>query len=332
MEDELKKHIVGQEEAIQAISKAVRRARAGLKAENRPIGSFVFLGPTGVGKTELTKAMARFLFGSEESLIQIDMSEFMERHSVSRLVGAPPGYIGYDEAGQLTEAIRRRPYSIIVFDEIEKAHPESHNMLLQIMEEGKLTDAKGREVDFSNAIIVMTSNIGAKEIRQSSLGFQLQRDEELEERIAYQEMRRDLTKKLKKAFRPEFINRLDNVIVFRALNEENVRDIAELEVNKVADRLIEKAITLDVTPSAVERIAELGYDPNMGARPLRRVIQQHIEEPLSDAILAGDFNIGDTVLVDTEPGEDDEEKIILRHPEGHDESSPEEEGDIVAAA
>lgn len=332
MEEELKKHIVGQNEAIQAISKAVRRARAGLKADNRPIGSFVFLGPTGVGKTELTKAMARFLFGSEESLIQIDMSEFMERHSVSRLVGAPPGYIGYDEAGQLTEAIRRRPYSIIVFDEIEKAHPETHNMLLQIMEEGKLTDAKGRPVDFSNAIIVMTSNIGAKEIRQSSLGFQLQRDEELEERIAYQEMRRDLTKKLKKAFRPEFINRLDNVIVFRALNETDIVAIAELEVNKVADRLIEQAITLDVTPAAVKLIADLGYDPNMGARPLRRVIQQHIEEPLSDAILAGDFSIGDTVLVDTEPGEDDEDKIVLRQPESHDESSPEEEGDIVAAA
>jgi ATP-dependent Clp protease ATP-binding subunit ClpC len=329
MEEELKKHIVGQDEAIQAISKAVRRARAGLKAENRPIGSFVFLGPTGVGKTELTKAMARFLFGSEEALIQIDMSEFMERHSVSRLVGAPPGYIGYDEAGQLTEAIRRRPYSIIVFDEIEKAHPETHNMLLQIMEEGKLTDAKGREVDFSNAIIVMTSNIGAKEIRQSSLGFQLQRDEELEERIAYQEMRRDLTKKLKKAFRPEFINRLDNVIVFRALNEENVRDIAELEVNKVADRLIEQAITLDVTPAAVQRIAELGYDPNMGARPLRRVIQQHIEEPLSDAILAGDFNIGDTVLVDTETNDEGEEEIVLRP---KDSASATEEEDVVTTA
>lgn len=205
-------------------------------------------------------------------------------------------------------------------------------MMLQIMEEGKLTDAKGREVDFSNAIIVMTSNIGAKQIRQSSLGFQLRRDEELEERIAYQEMRRELIKKLKKAFRPEFINRLDNVIVFRALNEEDLVAISELEVNKVADRLIEQAITLDVTPAAVKLIADLGYDPNMGARPLRRVIQQYIEEPLSDAILAGDFNIGDTVLVDTEPGEDDEEKIVLRHPESHDESSPEEEGDIVAAA
>ena len=205
-------------------------------------------------------------------------------------------------------------------------------MLLQIMEEGKLTDAKGRQVDFSNAIIVMTSNIGAKEIRQSSLGFQLQRDEELEERIAYQEMRRDLTKKLKKVFRPEFINRLDNVVVFRALNEEDITTIAELEVNKVADRLIEQAITLDVTPVAVELIANLGYDPNMGARPLRRVIQQHIEEPLSDAILAGEFKIGDTILVDAGPGEDEEDKIILRHPENHDESPSAEKGDIVAAA
>ena len=218
MEDDLRQHIIGQEEAIQAISKAVRRARAGLKDPRRPIGSFMFLGPTGVGKTELTKALARFLFGSEEALVQLDMSEFMERHTVSRLVGAPPGYIGFEEAGQLTEALRRRPYSIVVFDEVEKAHPEAHNMLLQIMEEGHLSDARGRKVDFRNAIIVMTSNIGAEMIkRQTGLGFALKRDEETEERLAYEEMRKKLMESLKRVFRPEFINRLDSVIVFRCL-------------------------------------------------------------------------------------------------------------------
>ncbi len=218
MEDDLQKHIIGQDEAIQAISKAVRRARAGLKDPRRPIGSFMFLGPTGVGKTELTKALARFMFGSEDALIQLDMSEFMERHTVSRLVGAPPGYVGYEEAGQLTEALRRRPYSIVVFDEVEKAHPEAHNMLLQIMEEGHLSDARGRKVDFRNAIVVMTSNIGAEMIkRQTSLGFSLKQDEQTEEKLAYEEMRKKLMESLKRVFRPEFINRLDSVIVFRAL-------------------------------------------------------------------------------------------------------------------
>src|SRR5512140_71576 len=219
MEEELQKAIIGQEEAIQSIAKAVRRARAGLKDPKRPIGSFMFLGPTGVGKTELTKALAKFMFGSQEALIQLDMSEFMERHTASRLVGAPPGYIGYDDAGQLTEALRRRPYSIVVFDEVEKAHPELHNMLLQIMEEGHLSDAKGRQVDFRNAIIVMTTNVGAEEIRkQTSLGFQLKRDVKTEERATYEDMRKKLTESLKKVFRPEFINRLDSVIVFRSLN------------------------------------------------------------------------------------------------------------------
>ncbi|MEA3351589.1 MAG: ATP-dependent Clp protease ATP-binding subunit [Chloroflexota bacterium] len=332
MEAELEKYIIGQDEAIETIAKSVRRARAGLKDPRRPIGSFVFLGPTGVGKTELTKAIARFLFGSEEALIQLDMSEFMERHSISRLVGAPPGYIGYDEAGQLTEAIRRRPYSIIVFDELEKAHAETQNILLQIMEEGKLTDAKGREVDFSNTIIVMTSNIGAKQIHQQTLGFQLQRDEELDERIAYQTMRRDLTKKLKKAFRPEFINRLDNVIVFRSLTEDSLSKIAELELEKVAERLIEHAITLDFTSDAADRIAELGHDENMGARPLRRVIQQEVEEPLSDAILAGEFNIGDTVLVDTTITEDGDPEIILLHVDENGDSAAVEQEEMLTAA
>ena len=332
MEDDLKHSIVGQNEAIETISKAVRRARAGLKDPKRPIGTFVFLGPTGVGKTELTKSLATFLFGSEDALIQLDMSEFMERHSVSRLVGAPPGYIGYDEAGQLTEAIRRRPYSIIVFDEIEKAHPEAHNMLLQIMEEGQLTDAKGRKVDFRNAIIVMTSNVGADMIkRQTSLGFELKRDEETEEKQEYQKMRKQLMKSLKRLFRPEFINRLDSVIVFKALTKIDIREIVGLELSKVSQRLIEHAISLDITDEAIDLIADLGYDPDMGARPLRRVIQQKIEEPLSDAILAGKFNIGDTVLVDIEPTEDDEPEIVLLPAEGKEDSSEDEPEEMLAA-
>lgn len=304
MEEELSKHIIGQEEAIEAISKAVRRARAGLKDPRRPIGSFIFLGPTGVGKTELTKALARFLFGSEDALIQLDMSEFMERHTVSRLVGAPPGYVGYEESGQLTEALRRRPYSIVVFDEIEKAHPEAHNMLLQIMEEGHLSDARGRMVDFRNALVVMTSNVGADVIkRQTSLGFDIKRDEELEERLAYQEMRKKLLDSLKRVFRPEFINRVDAVIVFRALSKESIKEIVQLEIKKVGHRLEEHEIVINVTPSALDLLAERGYDPDMGARPLRRVIQQHIEDKFSDALLAGEFEDGDTIVVDVVDGE-----------------------------
>ncbi|MCS7247640.1 MAG: ATP-dependent Clp protease ATP-binding subunit [Anaerolineales bacterium] len=304
MEEELGKYIIGQQEAIDAISKAVRRARAGLKDPRRPIGSFIFLGPTGVGKTELTKALARFMFGSEEALVQLDMSEFMERHTVSRLVGAPPGYVGYEEAGQLTEAIRRRPYSIVVFDEIEKAHPEAHNMLLQIMEEGHLTDAKGHKVDFRNTIIIMTSNVGADMIkRQTSIGFNLKRDEKLEEKQAYEEMRKKLMEALRRVFRPEFINRVDSVIVFRSLNKEDIKKIVDIEMNKVAQRLQEHQIALHTSPAARDLLAELGYDPDMGARPLRRVIQQKVEDALSDALLSGEFSKGDTVLVDVVDGE-----------------------------
>ncbi|RCK71679.1 MAG: ATP-dependent Clp protease [Anaerolineae bacterium] len=304
MEEELGKYIIGQQEAIDAISKAVRRARAGLKDPRRPIGSFIFLGPTGVGKTELTKALARFMFGSEDALVQLDMSEFMERHTVSRLVGAPPGYVGYEEAGQLTEAIRRRPYSIVVFDEIEKAHPEAHNMLLQIMEEGHLSDAKGHKVDFRNTIIIMTSNVGADMIkRQTSIGFNLKRDEQLEEKLAYEEMRKKLMDALRRVFRPEFINRVDSVIVFRSLGKEDIKKIVDIELNKVAQRLEEHNITLNATAAARELLAELGYDPEMGARPLRRVIQQKVEDVLSDALLAGEFDKGDTILVDVIEGE-----------------------------
>lgn len=304
MEEALHKRIIGQHEAIVAIARAVRRARAGLKDPRRPIGSFMFLGPTGVGKTELTKALAEFLFGSEDALIQLDMSEFMERHSVARLVGAPPGYVGYEDAGQLTEAIRRRPYSIVVFDEIEKAHPEAFNMLLQVMEEGTLTDARGRRVDFRNAIIVMTSNIGADTIKRgNTLGFNTPRDEALDERLAYEEMKKVVTDQLRRAFRPEFLNRIDATIFFRALTKDEIKQIVELELNKVRTRLIEHAITLEVTDEARSWLADKGYDPEFGARPLRRLIQNEIEDRLSDGILTGEFKIASIVRVDVRDSE-----------------------------
>lgn len=301
LEKDLHEMIVGQDEAIEKIARAVRRGRAGLKDPKRPIGSFMFLGPTGVGKTALTKALARILFGSEDALIQLDMSEFMERHTVSRLMGSPPGYVGYEDAGQLTEAIRRRPYSIVVFDEVEKAHPEVHNTLLQILEEGQLTDAHGRKVDFRNAIIVMTSNIGAELIkRQSGLGFVLEQDEKKEEEHVYKEMREKLLDSLKKAFRPEFLNRLDNVIVFHPLNKEHIHQITEMELTKVAKRLSEREIRLRASQAAIDKVAEKGFDPDMGARPIRRVIQLDIEDKLSDALLAETFKDGDDILIDVD--------------------------------
>ena len=321
MEEALHKHIVGQDEAITAISKAVRRARAGLKDPRRPIGSFIFLGPTGVGKTELTKALARFLFGSEDSLVQLDMSEFMERHNVARLIGSPPGYVGYEDAGQLTEAIRRRPYSIVVFDEIEKAHPEAFNILLQIMEEGHLSDAKGHQVDFRNAIIIMTSNVGAEVIqREESLGFAFQQDPVIEADQEYKEMRDKLLEELKRKFRPEFINRVDSVIVFRELSQENILQIVDIILRRVNERLTEYELRVRVTEQAKEWLAEKGYDPEFGARPLRRVIQTEIEDTLSDAVLAGRFNEGDVVLVDIE---DDE--VVLHHTENDGEEAQDTE-------
>ncbi len=302
MEAELRKRIVGQDEAIASIAKAVRRARAGLKDPRRPIGSFIFLGPTGVGKTELSKALAEFLFGSEEALLRLDMSEFMERHAVARLVGSPPGYVGYEDAGQLTEAIRRRPYSLIVLDEIEKAHPDTFNMLLQVMEEGELTDAHGHRVDFRNTLIIMTSNIGAEQVTRSGLGFELHPTEG-DEQVAYQSMRQKLLGQLNKLFRPEFINRVDSIIVFRSLNREDLQAIVELEIAKVRSRLIENALDLTLTPAAQAWLVEHGYSNEYGARPLRRLIQQEVETPLSDALLSGTFRSGDTVVVDaTEDG------------------------------
>jgi ATP-dependent Clp protease ATP-binding subunit ClpC len=303
MEGVLHNRIIGQHEAIEAISKAVRRARAGLKDPKRPIGSFMFLGPTGVGKSELTKALAEFLFGSEDALIQLDMSEFMERHSVARLVGAPPGYVGYEDAGQLTEAVRRRPYSIVVFDEIEKAHPEAFNMLLQVMEEGTLTDARGRRVDFRNAIIVMTSNIGADAIKRgATLGFNAPKSEETSEKQAYEDMKKHVTEQLRKAFRPEFLNRVDGTVFFRALTREEIKQIVDLELHKVRERLIEHAITLDVTDEARGWLADKGYDPEYGARPLRRLIQNEVEDALSDGILSGKFKLASIVRVDAQDG------------------------------
>ncbi len=309
MEEGLRKYIVGQEEAIEGISKAVRRARAGLKDPKRPIGSFIFLGPTGVGKTELTKALAKFLFGSEEALIQLDMSEFMERHSIARLVGSPPGYVGYEDAGQLTEAIRRRPYSIVVFDEIEKAHPEAFNILLQIMEEGHLSDAKGHQVDFRNAIIIMTSNVGADTIKRGpNLGFAFQQDEAVVEERQYADMRKKLMEELKRQFRPEFINRVDSIVVFRQLSQADIRQIVDIILGEVNERLIDHELQIKATDAAKEWLGEHGYDAEFGARPLRRLIQTEVEDRLSDAVLAGKFQLGETILIDVE-----EDEIVLRH-------------------
>ena len=290
LEEELHKRIVGQDEAIEMVAKAVRRARVGLKDPKRPMGSFIFLGPTGVGKTELTKALAEQLFGSEDALLVLDMSEFMERHTVSRLVGAPPGYVGYDDAGQLTEAVRRRPYTIVVFDEIEKAHPDVFNMLLQIMEEGRLSDARGRKVDFRNTCIIMTSNVGAELIkRESKLGFNVKRDEQKAAEEQFAEVKEKLIGQLKRLFRPEFLNRVDATIVFRPLTKEQIDQIVTLELNKVQKRLVEHNITLEVTDEAKSYLSQRGYDPDYGARPLRRVIQNEVEDVLSDGLLSGRF-------------------------------------------
>jgi len=307
MEDSLHHRIIGQEEAISIISRAVRRSRTGLKDPKRPIGSFIFLGPTGVGKTELAKALAEFMFGSEDALIKIDMSEFMERHAVARLVGAPPGYIGYEEGGQLTEAVRRKSYSVVLLDEIEKAHPEVFNILLQILEDGKLTDAKGRAVDFRNTIIIMTSNVGAQLLnREAALGFKtvikdedkLRRDER-----AHEEMIRKIDGELKQAFKPEFLNRIDARIVFHALREDQIRQIVDLMLRRVQNQLVEQEIVLETTDDGKAFLVEKGYDAAFGARPLRRAIQNHVEDPLAEGLLTGRFHPGDTVVADRADGE-----------------------------
>ncbi|MDI3339064.1 MAG: ATP-dependent Clp protease ATP-binding subunit [Sphaerobacter sp.] len=299
MEEALHERIVGQDEAISTLAKAVRRARAGLKDPRRPIGSFIFLGPTGVGKTLLARALAEFMFGSEDALIKIDMSEFMERHNVSRLVGAPPGYVGYEEGGQLTEAVRRKSYSVILLDEIEKAHPEAFNMLLQILEDGNLTDAKGRRVDFRNTIIIMTSNVGAEMIqREGTLGFAVAASAEKRFQQEYQAMKDKVLGQLKQTFRPEFLNRIDGVIVFHPLTQEQIHRIVELELKRIRTQLQEKSITLEVTEAAMRLLGERGYDRQFGARPLRRIIQNLIEDPLAEGLLNNRFPEGSTVVVD----------------------------------
>jgi ATP-dependent Clp protease ATP-binding subunit ClpC len=300
MEDDLHKRVIGQQEAIEIVSKAVRRARAGLKDPKRPIGSFVFLGPTGVGKTELAKALAEFMFGSEDALIKIDMSEFMERHNVSRLVGAPPGYVGFDEGGQLTEAVRRKSYAVVLLDEIEKAHPEVFNMLLQILEDGHLSDAKGRRVDFRNCIIIMTSNLGARQLQtNSSLGFRQQGDtDEQRATASYELMREKVDKELKQTFRPEFLNRIDATVVFRSLTVEEITLIVDLMLARVRDRLKAQGMILEVTQAAKDHVIKIGYDVAYGARPLRRVIQNMIEDVLAEQLLLGKLTRGTTILVD----------------------------------
>ena len=299
MEEALHRRIIGQDEAIDTVAKAVRRARAGLKDPRRPIGAFIFLGPTGVGKTELVRALAEFMFGSEDALVRLDMSEFMERHSVARLVGAPPGYIGYEEGGQLTEAVRRKSYCAILLDEIEKAHYDVFNILLQIFDDGHLTDAKGRRVDFRNSIIVMTSNVGAELIkRDMSIGFSTHVDDEGKQHVEYDKMKGKVLGEMKRIFRPEFLNRLDATVVFHALNKEHIRQIVDLMLNQVVSSLKEKGVTLEVTDEAKDFIGNKGYDPVFGARPLRRSIQTLVEDQLSEALLRGEFMPGDTVVVD----------------------------------
>ena len=313
LEGELHKRVVSQDEAIKAISKTIRRARSGLKDPNRPMGSFLFLGPSGVGKTLLSKALAEFMFGDEDSLISIDMSEYMEKHNVSRLIGAPPGYVGYEEGGQLTERIRRRPYSVVLLDEVEKAHPDVFNMLLQIMEEGRLTDSFGRHVDFRNVVMIMTSNIGADLIKGGNTPFGLRgKGKGTEDEQSYEKMKTTLMKEIERYFRPEFIGRLDDVIVFRPLNKEHLTSIVELELNKVTKRLTNHGLRLELTPEAKEFLIDKGTSADFGARPLRRAIEQHIEDPLSEEILRGNFDGKDVIHISVaEPGEEGEAKHLF---------------------
>jgi ATP-dependent Clp protease ATP-binding subunit ClpC len=300
MEDELHKRIVDQAEAVNAVSKAIRRTRAGLKDPKRPSGSFIFLGPSGVGKTELSKALAEFLFGDEDALIQLDMSEYMEKHTVSRLIGSPPGYVGYEEGGQLTEAVRRKPFSVVLFDEIEKAHPDVFNTLLQILEDGHLTDAQGHTVDFKNTVIIMTSNLGTRDIQKgTTLGFAPGGDEE----ITYERMKDKVMDELKRSFRPEFLNRIDEVIVFHSLTRENVKAIVDLMIRRLEDQLKSKDVDIELTDAAKDVLAEKGYDPALGARPLRRTIQRMVEDPLSEKLLYKEFNAGQTIIVDARDGD-----------------------------
>ncbi len=312
MEDELHKRVIGQHEAIVAVSKSIRRARAGIKDPKRPTGSFIFLGPSGVGKTELARTLAEFLFGDEDAMIQVDMSEYMEKHSVSRLVGSPPGYIGYDEGGQLTEAVRRKPYSVLLLDEIEKAHPDVFNILLQILEDGRLTDAQGRKVDFRNTIVIMTSNIGAGAIsKNQTLGFSVGD----EGGLSYEDMKDRVMGELKKVFRPELLNRIDEVIVFHKLTKEEIMEIVDLLMKRVREQMAVHEVAVELTTAAKEMLVERGYDPAMGARPLRRAIQRHIEDPLADFVLMSELEPGSTILVDRKEGEEEVDITVIAGPE-----------------
>ncbi|MCU1430631.1 MAG: ATP-dependent Clp protease ATP-binding subunit [Actinomycetia bacterium] len=306
MEDELHKRIVGQNNAIKAVSQAIRRTRAGLKDPKRPSGSFIFLGPSGVGKTETAKTLAEFLFGEESAMIQLDMSEYMEKHTVSRLVGSPPGYVGYDEGGQLTEAVRRKPFSVVLFDEIEKAHPDVFNTLLQILEDGRLTDAQGRTVDFKNTVIIMTSNLGTADLRKANIGFG-----KSDESVTYEKMKDKVNEELKRHFRPEFLNRLDEIIVFHELSQDEVTEIVDLLIKRVETQLESQGLGFELTRPAKLLLAARGYDPSLGARPLRRSIQRMVEDPLSEKILWKEFHAGETIVVDAEGDE-----IVFRAIEG----------------
>jgi ATP-dependent Clp protease ATP-binding subunit ClpC len=310
MEEELHKRVIGQEVAITAVSKAIRRSRAGIKDPKRPAGSFIFLGPSGVGKTELARTLAEFLFGDEDAMVRIDMSEYMEKHAVSRLVGSPPGYVGYDEGGQLTEAVRRKPYSVLLLDEIEKAHPDVFNVLLQILEDGRLTDSQGRTVDFRNAIVIMTSNVGAQDIsKDMSFGFAASDAEE--GGASYDDMKGRIMGELKKVFRPEFLNRIDEVIVFHKLTKEEIKSIVDLMIARVRVQVAEHSLQLDLTDEAKDLLVDKGWDPGMGARPLRRAIQRYIEDPLADEVLkAGSMPEGSTVLVERDAKGDEDDKPL----------------------
>ena len=324
MEETLHQRLIGQDEAVKAVSKAIRRARVGLKNPNRPIASFIFSGPTGVGKTELTKALATYFFGSEEAMIRLDMSEFMERHTVSKLIGSPPGYVGFNEGGQLTEAVRRRPYTVVLFDEIEKAHPDVFNLLLQLLEDGRLTDSKGRTVDFKNTLVIMTSNIGSKVIEKGGGGLGFEFSGESAEDSQYTRIRSLVNEELKQYFRPEFLNRLDEIIVFRQLNREEVKEIAEIMLKEVFGRMGEKGITLTVSDAFKERLVEEGYNPAYGARPLRRAVMRLLEDSLAEEVLTGRIKDGDHAEVDV----DENKKVVVRHM-GRVEAQPELAGAAV---